>query len=439
MNILHIANNDYDGAGRAVLRLHHGMLSIGIQSTVCVLYSHSDVSEVVKLGYGKNIKGLLCDFFSIGFYLNYSSWLQAARLLVAYLSRKYFFLRYKNQHAFNFGINENVRDEIFDLSHGFDVVVFHSLYGMLCAEDIKKLSENFNGVIIFHPLDMEMITGGCHFNFDCSLYKNNCSGCPQLKGNNSNDVSFLSLRNKKIHYQQAPINWVLTSSFMMKRTEESSVYSSVHTSNVIHMGIDIERYEKVSKKRARYDLGWGLDDKVIMFGCFDLSDLRKGAGILKDAIKNIVLPNVPGYVRLVTFGGLNGFSFSMDNLKWEHLGFVAESKQMNLLYRASDVFASPSLDDIGPTTVSEAFVNDLPVVAFDIGVAPDLLIKPQSGAVIPCFDVNGFGVALCNYINYDNKTLNDGCLVDSLEILKDSLSVESEAHKFKALISSVMS
>ena len=47
MRIIHITNNNYDGVGRAVTRLHEELLKQGVKSKVLVLYKKYDTDDVI--------------------------------------------------------------------------------------------------------------------------------------------------------------------------------------------------------------------------------------------------------------------------------------------------------------------------------------------------------------------------------------------------------
>ena len=55
-NILHITNNDYDGAGRAVLRLNENLNNLGIKSKVLVLYKKTKNNNIISLETGMTFK-----------------------------------------------------------------------------------------------------------------------------------------------------------------------------------------------------------------------------------------------------------------------------------------------------------------------------------------------------------------------------------------------
>ena len=112
-------------------------------------------------------------------------------------------------------------------------------------------------------------------------------------------------------------------------------------------------------------------------------DKRKGAFILKRIIK--VLNNSKykkENILIVTYGDLKSFDVDNEFIEWKHFGYINSLVQMNLLYRASDVMINPSLDDMGPTTLQEAFLNDLFIVSFDMGLARDLIFDNINGYII---------------------------------------------------------
>ena len=67
VKILHITNNDYDGAGLAAKRLNNSLNKINVDSKLLVLYKRSKDQKIISLGSGKTFKGLfkfiLSNFF----------------------------------------------------------------------------------------------------------------------------------------------------------------------------------------------------------------------------------------------------------------------------------------------------------------------------------------------------------------------------------------
>jgi glycosyltransferase involved in cell wall biosynthesis len=88
--------------------------------------------------------------------------------------------------------------------------------------------------------------------------------------------------------------------------------------------------------------------------------------------------------------------------------FESKNEKLNNLYRAADVFISPSTGCNGPHVILEALFNDLPVVGFNQGVAQDSIIHNINGYLVPCFNRILFGESIykalySNDFNFEHK------------------------------------
>jgi glycosyltransferase involved in cell wall biosynthesis len=114
---------------------------------------------------------------------------------------------------------------------------------------------------------------------------------------------------------------------------------------------------------------------------------------------------------LITIGNLNNFNLDIPEIKWTHLGLVNSDKKLNLVYRASDVLVCPSLYCFGPHIVTEALLNDLPVVGFDLGVAQDSIINGINGYLVPLYNNKIFAESILKTLNKrkitNNKKINE--------------------------------
>ena len=94
--------------------------------------------------------------------------------------------------------------------------------------------------------------------------------------------------------------------------------------------------------------------------------------------------------RIITIGEKNNFAYESNIIKWSHLGLINSDKNLNLLYRAADLLACPSIQCFAPHIVSEAVENKLPVISFDVGVAQDDVKHGENGFLVPCYDTSIF-------------------------------------------------
>jgi glycosyltransferase involved in cell wall biosynthesis len=426
VKILHITNNDYDGAGRAVIRLHRELIDIGVDSSVALAFSKYENKNVFKLGYGETKKKLIIDLVSFKTLFNYKKLVEILYFLCISISEKVLVNFFKPEFLFNlnFGISRyrKLRNHI----KNFDVLIFHSIQGMIFPDEIVELYQDFNIKIIMHPLDMELITGGCHFNDSCNKWQEGCGNCFQLNSNNYDDRSNKTLISKKSSYSRIPIHWVATNSFIKNRLISSAVTSIEHKFSTIYLGVDKDRYVSINKSQARKKLELPTNKKIILFGCLNFLNERKGAEPFKNALCKYFDKDDYDNVCLVTFGETNGFSFNGIGIEWIHLGMISTNYDMNNLYRAADLLVSPSLDDLGPVIVVEAFMNELAIVSFNTGVATDIVINGINGNLVSCFDFDELGILVRKNIFSTVKRDNNKKLIEMF----NQFSPHSEATLF---------
>ena len=70
-----------------------------------------------------------------------------------------------------------------------------------CHDLTLSLNEIYHFIkspIVWTPMDIEPLTGGCHFNSGCERYRENCGNCPQINNSNPNDISNIIFTTKTI-------------------------------------------------------------------------------------------------------------------------------------------------------------------------------------------------------------------------------------------------
>jgi len=411
--ILHITNNDYDGAGLAVSRLHNSMLKIGIKSCVLVAIKKNENLGIHQLGYSEPKKKFLIDLLTFKIFFN--------------LIDKVFLSIYKPKSLFNFNYGNSRFNQIKNYIEDYDVIVLYSIQAMLVPSDIVKIHNQYNKKIIFRPLDMEPLTGGCHFNYDCMGWKENCESCPQIGMQSRKDISSKILKEKIDNYKDIPIHWIACNSYINDRIKSSQISSSKHQFSTVFLGVHKDRYNFMSTFDARIILRLPQNKKIILFGCSDFMDRRKGAILLKETLQKYFSKKEALDLCLVTFGETNGFTFDNIDIDWIHLGTLSTNYQMNALYQSADLFVNPSLDDLGPVIMIEAFVNKLPIVSFDIGIAKDIIINGVNGNIAKNFDIEIFSFLMKHNLDSLNKNFSDNVKIKKLY---SQFRIESEASLF---------
>lgn len=193
----------------------------------------------------------------------------------------------------------------------------------------------------------------------------------------------------------------------------------------------MQRQKYYSKDKARDYFHLKKKEKIIIFGSLNLDTPHKGGFLLRDIFKVFerFYSNSKFYginVRLVTFGNKKSFYFQSSLIAWSHLGILKSDNSLNKLYRSADLLICPSIYDNGPHMIAEAFMNNLPVVCFNQGVAIDLIVNGMNGFKIVKLDKFSFAKNI--YKSLFLHKFNFNC--SQLNKLKKKLLPGSEANFF---------
>lgn len=394
MKVVHFTNNLSDGAGKAAYRLHKALLEQGVESLMLVFKGACSDDTVIELSGAHVTKPAIKSNKDI---------LYRGISFIPFIFRKVYWKlksnKWKPLTLFNLNIPlvsiNNVRKYLEDV----DIICLYSIQAFLSSSLIRDIYLVCKAPIVWTPMDIEPLTGGCHFNNGCMRFAESCGNCPQLGSRREGDISRRIWSQKKKDLKNIPITFVACSSWVLDHIEKSSLFGSKRTEKIF-LSVDQHVFTKVDKEIARKILQLPITDKIILFGCFDLNDKRKGGAYLLEALEKLHCKIGPDKreiiesVALVTFGRRNGFDASRLPFKWIHLGEVRDDRILSLLYQASDVLASPSIDDFGPMMVNEVFMCYTPVVAFRLGVAIDLIKSKQEGYVAKKYDADDFASGL---------------------------------------------
>jgi glycosyltransferase involved in cell wall biosynthesis len=297
--------------------------------------------------------------------------------------RAYFLMHEKNKEVRFAFSPANIGTDIsrHPLIRQADIIHLHWInFGFLSIYSLKKLIQ-LNKPIVWTLHDMWAFTGGCHYSGTCTRYQTHCHSCPFLRHPHPRDLSYRVFEQKLGMISQANITFVACSQWLSSLATKSTLLQPFPI-QAIPNSIDTEVYQPLSKQQAREALQLPLDKKLILFGAFKITDLRKGFSFLKKAlyILKSKYPAQTTNVGLLLFGktdpGLvkNDMAFPQ-----YHLGKLSSTPQLVQAYNAADVFVLPSLEDNLPNTVMESLACGTPVVAFDTGGLPEMITHGQNG------------------------------------------------------------
>ena len=416
MKILHLGKNDIiGGAARASFRVHWALRKQGYDSTVLVAHRHSNDPTVTAV-----VPSM--DFL--------------ARLRRRWRRRQILgdFARY---HATRPTGTEPFSDDrsvhAFDLVKQLppcDVINLHWVAGFVDYHAFfSALPPRTSVVWLMH--DMNVMTGGCHYDDDCGRYVSGCGACPQLGSTDPEDLSrqiwkrkqdvFGALEANRLHIV-APSRWML-------ELVKSSPLLSRFPVTLIPNGIDLEEFAPRDRGVAREVLGIPQGAQVVMFVSDNLTNRRKGFSLLTAALSGLMQIH---NLFLLSVG--KGEPPVTDPIPCKHIGQVWDDRWLSLIYSAADLFVIPSLHDNLPNTVLESMACGTPVVGFDVGGIPDMVRSGTTGQLVPVGDSVALGHAITRLLNAPSTCRQ--MAAECRKMVTEEYSYELVARRYAALYES---
>lgn len=371
--IINTAENK-GGAAVACNRLHEALLANGYDSKMLVRQKSTTDSSVHEFTNSLIRKKINLFFFFL----------------------ELFILRFFKKTGFDFSLpwfgpslhkHELVKDA--------DIIHLHwvqnSFVSLHCIKKLQKL----NKPIIWTLHDMWAFTGGCHYNVDCRKFETSCENCPQLKNTSILDFSKSTFKNKSAIFT-SELNIVTPSKWLSKEVKLSSLLKK-NPISVIPYNINFETFKPVDKTEAKNTFGIRADKKIILFVSMNLEDKRKGFEYFKQAIIELEnsIPNWTDTHEILAIG--RNSNVKHFNTKIHYTGRLNDVEKIATAYSAADVFVAPSKQDNLPNTVIESLACGTPVVAFNIGGMPDMILNKETGYLATPYNTSdlGEGIVYC--------------------------------------------
>lgn len=371
MKFLLIANNDSDGVGQVAINLSKNLNLLGHKSTTIVLNKTLKIKNLIKVkrSLPKRI---------IAHTLNY--------------------VKKDFKELFGFGISTINFSHLKKYIEDADVIIIYTFYKTLSNYQLEQILK-YPKKIFLRPLDIEMASGGCHFNMYCNKYQQDCDNCHKIKYPFNKLPKLNLLKKKKIINKYKP-EVLVQNNYVKKLFDKSSIFKKIKK-KVLYIGTNDTRAQLIHKSLARKKLKLNQNEKIILFATFNLSSFIKGGHLLVKALEYLSKDMISKKenITLLTLGKKNQFFLKVKNIKWIHIETTKSNKQLNEIFRASDLMVCPSLFCFGPHIVEEAFLNKLPVVSFDGGSSQDFIVNGKNGYLVKKYNIKKFSEAIKKIIS----------------------------------------
>ncbi len=361
MKIIHLCSSDIQGgAARAAFSLNKALNNAGVSSSMLVQKKISEDRNVFSYvdSITKEIQ------FSKRFLLDY--------LYIYFLTE-----RERGRFSFPYwGVDISKHPVIKEA----DILHLHWInQGYFSFNTFQRLAKLKKPIVwTFH--DMWGFTGGCHYSLGCEKYKSTCLECPSLKFRKKKDSSNKIFLEKKKLYKNLRFNIVTCSNWLGGIVKKSFLLKDFPVT-VIPNTLDIGLYKPGEKKAARIKLNLPVDKLLILFGTMTVKDKRKGFDLLRLGLLKLYNDHVSlrDKLEIIVFGSAKLDEGLDIPFKINFLGRLKNDEEIALSYNSADVFVAPSIEDNLPNTVMESLACGTPVVAFNIGGMPDMILHKQNG------------------------------------------------------------
>jgi glycosyltransferase involved in cell wall biosynthesis len=368
MKVLLVSTNYGGGAAIACRRHHAALLNAGIDSTLLVL-DHVGQPEEKNI---ISIEDILTK--------KYGAW---------YFRMLKFTNRILNKLPLNFNRNiyingpESVfRIDKLEVFKNADIVHLHWVPKII---SYKHVFSDKKKVFFWTQHDMNAFTGGNHYTLD-----NDYGPYKLLLDKN--------IQRKIAYLKDCNLTITPTSNWLAQLAKESEVFKPFDV-KVVAACVDSNIFKTIDKDEAFAQLGIKRNSakKYILFVAEKTDDIRKGMGLLLSALSKI--KNKSKICVLVI--GKKSSDLQLD-FEIIQLGFKRKAEELVACYNAADFFVIPSIEDNLPNTVLESLSCGTPVLGFNIGGIPDMVVNYHTGILSAMNDENMFVENIDTFVELDN-------------------------------------
>lgn len=314
----------------------------------------------------------------------------------------------------------------------WDIVHVHNLHSSYF--DLGALPQISSDAPVVQTLhDCWHLTGHCASPVSaseqgCERWQQGCGQCPDLAAYppvKLDHTDFNWRRKRRIYTQVQPV--LVTPSRWLQSFVSASHLKELRC-EVIHNGVDVQRFKPGDKRQTRLQLGLPEESKLLLYvanGGIGVSPNRDPALALASLRSLIQSGHYPDVV-LVAVGG--EVELPQDLIPYViQRDFLKEG--IELYYQAADVYLHPTKADNFPVATIEAMVSGLPVVTTDVGGCNEQVIHGQTGYIVASGDAEALSAVTARLLDGEAEAMGKR----AAELARSEFSLSRMVNSYLAL------
>ena len=251
--------------------------------------------------------------------------------------------------------------------------------GFLSLSELRAILRSGKPVV-WTMHDMWPCTAICHHARECTNFHTHCHHCPQLQRPRPHDLSWKVFEKKMRIYTQGHITFVGCSQWIASEARKSRLLGSQQVCSIPNTYNHLA-FHPGSNLDGRLHFTLPRKMKLLLFACQKVTNERKGLDFLFEALRSELLQRWQGSLALVVVGEMADEVAEQISFPVHTLEYISEEEEMGDLYRAVDLFVTPSLEENLPNTIMEAMSCGVPCVGFKVGGIPEEIDHQKNGYV----------------------------------------------------------
>jgi glycosyltransferase involved in cell wall biosynthesis len=329
-----------------------------------------------------------------------------------------------------FGIKAN------DVVRDADLLHFHNFY--MSRKNLSILMLRITKPMVWTLHDFWPLTGHCFYPYECERWQTGCGKCPHLDTFPKLIVDTTALQwqlKKKIYSAAKPV--IVTPSRWLESKVRSSPLFGGSSVERIAYSVDPAEFPVLDKANARRRLELAPNRRYLLWAAADLSDPRKNFHAFVKTMSKLKDSPIAQDLSILLVGKCEAINTGLEDwFETIKYGLVRDVETLATIYNAADLSIVTSLQDNLPNVVLESLSCGTPVIGFDVGGMPDMVLNDVTGYLLSPNQYKALSEKIAGALK--NPEQLSVMSEQAVRFARSEFSVELQSSKYNALYERVL-